>query len=137
MQRMSKKRRRFMNLVKPIRSGLINEVGRCEICRRTPGAPAKDVPRELTQLCCHEIANGPLRAQALDKRFALLVLCWYCNGHVVTNKAVWPQARQLAFLRSSRPQDFDLVAFNHLVNPNAPDRITIDEVDSYGGQRNV
>lgn len=84
-------------------------------------------------MCCHEIANGPDRHKALDKEYALLVLCWYCNGHVVTAKAAWPQARQLAFLRRSRPLDFDLEAFNRLVNPNAPGRITLDDVNSFGG----
>jgi hypothetical protein len=49
----------------------------------------------------------------------------------VMNKKDWPQSRQLAILLKSRPNDFDLTAFNNLVNPNAPNRITIDEVKEH------
>jgi hypothetical protein len=82
----------------------------------------------LSQLCCHEIANGPLRQKALDKPYAILVLCWWCNGYVVTNKKEWPEPRQLATLLMESPEAFDLAAYNSLVNPRAPNRITMEEV---------
>ncbi len=41
-----------------------------------------------------------------------------------------PQARQLARLYMVRPSEYDLVAFNFLINPKAPQRITQDEVDA-------
>ncbi|HDY64795.1 MAG TPA: hypothetical protein ENH84_01005 [Phycisphaerae bacterium] len=86
----------------------------------------------LSQLCCHEIACGTHRQKALDKPYALLVLCWWCNGYVVTDKGAWPEARQLALLKRRSPEDYDLVAYNLLVNPRAPNRITEKEVDAYG-----
>ena len=85
----------------------------------------------MSRLCVHEIANGVNRQAALDKPFALLVLCWYCNGHVVTDKGQWPEARQLAVLLEKAPEDYDLVAYNYLINPNAPKRIEQWEVDDW------
>lgn len=82
---------------------------------------------DLRQLSVHEIASGPLRNIALDKRFATLVLCWRCNCEM-TNRKLWPEPRQLGLLKKSRPQDYDLAAYNRLVNENAPHRITEDEV---------
>lgn len=81
-------------------------------------------------MCCHEIANGPLRQIALDKPFALLVVCWWCNG-LLCNKSRWPEARQLAVLQRAAPDDYDLAAYNALVNPRAPNRITQEEVDEF------
>lgn len=98
------------------------------ICQASPSRPVPNRPPELNQLCCHEIANGPLRAVALDKPYAILVLCGYCNMHEVVDKGRWPQSRQLATLFANSPEDYDLAAFNRLVNPNAPNRITKDEV---------
>lgn len=72
-----------------------------------------------------------MRQKALDQPYALLVLCYYCNQHEVEDKARWPQARQLALLRRRNPADYDLAAFNYLVNPNAPNRITQEDVDQY------
>lgn len=104
------------------------------ICGHSPALPWRNKPRELSQTCVHEIANGPLRRLALDKHFACLVLCWWCNGYVVTNKKEWPESRQLAVLLAKSPDDFDLAAYNQLVNPRAPNRITIDEVRAWLNQ---
>lgn len=79
-------------------------------------------------MCVHEIACGVHRQRALDKPYACLVLCWFCNGYVVTNKREWPESRQLAVLLRKAPKDFDLAAYNALVNPRAQNRLTIDEV---------
>jgi hypothetical protein len=59
------------------------------------------------------------------------VLCAYCNLYEVEDKRKWPQARQLAVLMRKSPEDYDLAAFNYLVNPNAPNRITQEEVDAW------
>ncbi len=128
MRRVSDKRRNRNAEAKPIRDGLIAQVGTCEICGSDH---LRRYPAELRQLCCHEIANGPNRDKALDKPYALLVLCWYCNSYEVVNKQSWPQARQLATLAKSRPNDYDLGAFNFLVNPKAMNRITADEVGEH------
>lgn len=131
MKRISDKRRKRQAEAKPIRDALIKKVGECEICGASPKKPRRGLPWQVSQLCCHEIANGPNRQKALDKPFAILVLCWNCNGQKVTNKKDWPEARQLAVLAESRPEDFDLAAFNHLMNPNAPNRVTREEVYEY------
>lgn len=128
MRRISKKRQKRQAEAKPIRDALIRKVGECEICGASPSRPKHGLPWNCSQLCCHEIANGPHRQAALDKPFAILVLCWNCNGQKVTDKGKWPEARQLAVLARSRPEDFDLAAFCRLINPNAPDRVTLQEV---------
>lgn len=129
MRHQSPRRKRLIREVKPIRDGLLREVGQCEICGTSPKRQRIGIP-ELSQLCCHEIACGPLRHKALGCRFALLVLCWGCNTRVM-RKATWPEARQLAVLRRSRPGDYDLAAYNRLVNENAPERITDYEVSQW------
>lgn len=123
MKRISDKRRRRETEAKPVRDELIAQVGRCEVCGIRPGQTW------LSNLCVHEIANGKNRQKALDKRHAVLVTCIQCNCIEVEDKARYPEARQLAILRKSRPDDFDLVAYNALVNPRAPNRITLEEVD--------
>lgn len=100
------------------------------ICGASLARPRRDKPLECSQLCCHEIACGPHRQKALDKPYAILVLCWLCNMEV-TDKGKWPEARQLAVLREKRPERYDLTAYNNLVNPDAPRRITQDEVDDF------
>jgi hypothetical protein len=131
MRRISAKRKMRAEEARPVREALIAERRRCEICGHSPAQPWKDKPRECSQLCVHEIANGPYRQKALDKRYATLVLCWWCNGSVVTNKRDWPEARQLACLRRNRPHDYDLVAYCRLVNERAPNRIEPKEVDAF------
>lgn len=124
MRRVSKLARKRQRGAAGFRKELIASVGKCEVCGRR------------RQLSCHEIAGGPDRQKALDKAYAILVLCWTCNQGM-EDRSVWPQARQLALLRHSRPNDYDLVAFNFLVNPRAPMRITADEVaqfESSGGK---
>lgn len=84
----------------------------------------------MSVLDCHEIARGALRQKSLDKLFCLLCVCRRCHEELDSRKK-WPEARQLAVLRHARPGDYDLVAYNELVNPRAPQRITETEVDHY------
>ena len=72
--------------------------------------------------------NASNRQKALDKPYAVLVLCWGCNG-LATDKGTWSEAAQLKCLKESRPEDYDLVAYNHLVNPRAPNRLEPFEID--------
>lgn len=109
---------------------MIAAAGGCEICGHSPARPHRGKPAELSRLCCHEIACGPHRQKSLDKPFALLVLCWWCNGYRVTNKQWWSEARQLAVLRAVRPNDYDLSAYNALVG-YGPNRITQEDVDRW------
>jgi hypothetical protein len=99
------------------------------ICGCRPETKNGRIP-ELNQLCVHEIANGSHRQKAQDKPYACLVVCWGCNA-ALNDKARWPVARQLAVLKKRSPDDFDLPAFNYLVNPRAPDRVTMAEVDRW------
>lgn len=84
----------------------------------------------MSALAVHEIARGPLRQKALDQLYAVLVVCGVCHERLGSRKK-WPESKQLAVLKCSRPQDYDLEAYCRLVNENAPYRITEDEVDAY------
>ena len=109
------------------RRQLIREVGRCEICGYCP-AFRQLLGWELYSLVVHEIARGPNREKAQDKGYATLVVCGACHEDKVSSKKEWPESRQLAALKRSRPQDYDLAAYNKLVG-RGPDRITEEEVD--------
>lgn len=108
----------------PWREEFKARVRRCEYCLKS---------REPEMLCCHEIARGGLRRKALMAPYAILVLCrepnWRTGEDCHKIVGEWPQARQLALLYLTRSGDYSLAAFNELVNPNAPLRITQDEVD--------
>ena len=120
MKRMSDKARKRYNEAKPVRESLRSDVGgRCEVS----GARTLD-------LDVHEICRGVHRQKALDKRFALLVVCRRAHEEL-GSAAKWPEARQLAVLAQSRLYDFDLEAYLQLTSPRAPKRITLDEVIVY------
>ena len=116
MKRMSDKARERYLAAKPIRDALRSEVGRCEICRATDAFP--DV---------HEICRGVNRSKALDKRFALLVVCRRSHEEL-GSAGKWPEAKQLAILAERRLFDFNLKAYLELTSPNAPNRVTLEEV---------
>ena len=128
MRRMSAKFRARAKEAKPVRDHLIARAGCCMICGASPKRPKHHLT-ELNQLVCHEISNGPLRQKSLDKPYCILVLCVFCNQYEVEDKGKWPQSRQLAVLLAKSPENYDLQAFNFLVNPNAPRRIEQHEVD--------
>jgi hypothetical protein len=124
VKRRSAKTQQREDEARPIRDALKELVGRCEVCL---------LSRMPDDLAGHEIANGNgLRLKCLDKPYGLLIVCRYpnfrrqtdCHGIVQNEK----EAKQLARLYMVRPSSFDLVAYNNLVNPRAPNRITFDEV---------
>jgi hypothetical protein len=83
---------------------------------------------ELVRLAVHEIASGTHRQKALDKPYAVLVLCWECNSGSFQDRAQWPESKQLALLARRRPKDFNLQAYLELTSPRALRRIGIEEV---------
>lgn len=103
---------------KPVRDAL-RAIGHCEICGCS-----------RSQLDVHEICRGQFRQLALDKPFALLLVCRKCHEELGSAKE-WPEPRQLAILAESRPNDFNLTAFLNLTNPLAMKRITMDEVSQW------
>jgi hypothetical protein len=114
------------------RRALIQRVGVCEICGCDPSrwSPMKlGRPWSDWILAVHELSRGPHRVKALDKAFAVLVVCRECHDEL-GSKALWPEARQLAALKRSRPTDMDLAAYNALVGLGT-NRITEAEVDSF------
>lgn len=119
MKKMSDKARKRYHEAKLVREALRSEVGRCEISG-TMGVP----------LDIHEICRGVHRQKALDKRYALLVVCRRSHEEL-GSAATWPEARQLAVLAERRLFDFDLKAYLNLTNPRAPNRITLQEVQEY------
>lgn len=115
MKRMSDKARARYNNAKPVRDTL-KAKGQCEICGRRG-----------VLLDVHEIARGRHRQKALDKPYALLVVCRSCHEDL-GSATVWPESRQLARLAEVRLYDWDLEAYLELTSPNAPRRIEIEEV---------
>ena len=106
------------------------EVGHCEICGHDPTRVKYGQIAWVIHI--HEISRGALRLKSLDKRFAILAVCWRCHEEL-GNRTEWPDARQLAVLRRSRPEDFSLEKFNQLVGRGA-NRITEEDVEAYDGK---
>lgn len=115
MRKMSDRARKRYQEARPVREALRSEAGRCEIS----GA--------LSPFDVHEICRGVNRSKALDKRFALLVVCRLAHEEL-GSASKWPEAKQLAVLAERRLFDFDLKAYLELTNPRAPSRITLEEV---------
>jgi len=120
-------RRKRETEARPFRQQLVADVGLCENCGCSP-SNRRGKMSQMTELAVHEIASGSHRQKALDKAYAVLVLCWECNSGPFQNRAEWPEARQLALLAMRRPQDFDLTAYLELTSPRAMRRIEIHEV---------
>lgn len=120
MRRVSKKRQQRLKEAKQVREALIAKHRRCMLCHRAPGG-------WRSQLCCHEIARGPDRDKALDKPYAILVLCQKCHMDEIHANS-WSEARQLALLKQESPEDYDLQAYLGLTSPSALSRITEEEV---------
>lgn len=105
MKRISPKRRKRISEVAPFREAFKLEVGCCERCRKR------------RHLDVHEIARGCDRSKALDKRYALLVLCRECHDHMDH----WSRAKQLCLLYIRRPYDFDLGRYHVLICRRTPE----------------
>lgn len=127
MKSKSSTRRKREAEAKPFRDRLVAAVGECESCGCSPINRQGRMP-EMASLAVHEIASGPDRQKALDKPYAVLVLCWQCNSGAFQDRRLWPEARQLALLARRRPNDFDLTAYLELTSPRAMRRIEIHEV---------
>jgi hypothetical protein len=112
---------------KPFRDALIAQVGECENCGCSPDNRHGKMS-EMAKLAVHEIADGTHRQKALDKPYAVLVLCWSCNSGPFKDRSEWSEARQLALLARRRPSQFNLQAYLELTSPRAMQRITIQEV---------
>jgi hypothetical protein len=107
MRRFSPKRRKRISEVAPFREAFKLEVGRCELCGKRRG------------LVIHEIARGQAdRQKALDKRYAILVLC-DPGCHQKMDRL--SRAHQLCLLYCRRPYDFDLNAYQILTCRRYPD----------------
>ena len=119
MKQMSDKRRARYMQAKPVRDELRAEVNECEVCERT-----------RVSFDVHEICRGVHRQKALDKRYALLLVCRPCHEEL-GSAGEWPEARQLALLAHRRLFDFDLAAYLNLTNPIAPRRIELEEIEAY------
>jgi len=117
---MSAKTRARAKEVQAVRRRLIAESRWCMLCRRG-GRKAN--------LMCHEIARGPHRQKALDKPYAILVVCETCH-RVVHGTLDWPESRQLFRLKLSAPGRYDLDAYNRLVG-RGENRITPADVEQW------
>jgi hypothetical protein len=108
-----------------------NQAGCCMVCGHSSHHPWADKPLALSKLVCHEISNGPLRQESLDKPFCIIVACAFCNQHELMYKSVWPEARQLCLLMIKAPERYNLVKYLEHTNSRAPNRITQSEVDEW------
>lgn len=129
MRRMSKKTAARAAECRSFRQQLVREVGRCEICGHDPNRVRPGCVS--WRLHVHEICRGVHRQKALDKRYATVVVCLPCHD-ALDDTAEWPESRQLAALKRSRPGDYDLAAYNALVG-YGPGRIT--EADVANGEQ--
>lgn len=127
LRRQSKKHAATERVAATLKAELMDKVGRCEICGHDPARVGWGGVAWRMDL--HEIARGCHRAMARGKRFSSLLVCYPC--HEDLGSAVeWPESRQLAALRRSRPADYDLAAYIALVG-RGPVRITEEEVDAW------
>ncbi len=104
---------------------LFEEVERCEICGHDPTRASSGFL--AWRMVAHHIARGIHREKARVKRCAVLLVCWRCHTERVHGNEDWPQSRQLAVLKKSRPEDYDLAAFNALIGWGK-NRITEEDV---------
>lgn len=78
-------------------------------------------------LSVHEIAKGPDRQLAFERRYCWLVLCVTCNCQDFCDYSRWPLTRQLALKWLHDWDNFYLVAFN-LLRRRSSEAITFTEV---------
>lgn len=100
---------------------LLEDINHCELCGHDHARPNSG--QVLWALHEHHIMRGPDRKKSTGKRFATLVLCFRCHMERIHGNESWPEARQLALLKRSRPEDHNLKAYNELKG-YGPNRIT-------------
>lgn len=128
----SDKRRKRAAAVAGLRRRLVNDSDGCMACGHSSRNPIPEMPPQMSKCHCHEIYDGTAgRNLSLDKPYAILVACWRCNSIEFKDAKKWPEARQLCLLMVRKPEDYNLKAYNTLVNPNAPRRILQSEVDAF------
>jgi len=128
----SSKRAKLNRAAAGLRRRLVNEAGCCMACGHSSRNPNPNLPLQMSKCACHEIYRGTAgRPLSLDKPFAILVLCAWCNVHQFTDRVKWPESKQLALLSIKRPDLYNLAAYCQLVNPRAPSRITEEEVEQW------
>lgn len=127
----SKKRQKLVRKHAGARRAFVNEHCQCAVCGHSSRHPWKDKPLACSKVVCHEIANGQFRAMAFPEPCTWLPACRFCNEHVLTNKAVWPEARQLCLKMVRDPGRYDLAKYLNITSPAAPRRIEQGEVDAF------
>lgn len=90
----------------------------CEVCRRKPATD------------CHEIWRGGLRLKCRGKRYGCLGVCRECHDDLDDTKK-WTKARQLAILRRSRREDFDLETVMREFYKPGSRAVTLEEIDAW------
>jgi hypothetical protein len=114
MKKNSTKRAAENRVADKWRLALCQAIERCEYCGKR---------RPYNAICVHEILCGPLRRLAMDKEYAVLVVCALeCHAKV----ALESDARQLARLYHSRGYDYDLEAFHALRKRVKPEQHEVD-----------
>lgn len=114
------------------RSSLKRRVGRCEVCGHDPLRVSSGFVRWALHV--HEIRGNSQRSKCQDMPFGVLVVCSRCHMEHLSSSgpnAEYPEARQLAVLKRSRPGDYDLARYTEEFHPNAPLAITQEEVDGW------
>ncbi len=109
-----------------LRAHLKATVGHCELCGHDPER-AHLRGGVSWSMEMHHIIRG-MRPNELC---AVLWVCWRCHSERLHGREKYTEARQLAVLLASRPDDFSLKLYNLLKNPKAPDRITESEVNQW------
>ncbi len=128
LRRQSTKTRKRNRECREFRQELVAWVRHCEVCGHDPTRVQSG--GVAWSLVCHEIARGPTRLSALDQSYAVLVVCFNCHQEIHFGKEPFPEAKQLACLKLSRPQDYDLQAYNALKG-RGPNRITEEDVEEW------
>ena len=60
------------------------------------------------------------------------MLCFECHDEITAQPAEWPEERQLALLKRSRPKDYSLATYNK-IKGFGPMRIVTADVDEWLG----
>lgn len=118
MRRISKRKAARDRECREFCEQLKNELDRCELCGYDQSR-AEAGGQVVRALYTHHIARGIHRAKAMDKRFAVLVVCFFCHMNRIHGDEHWPESRQLAVLLKSRPHDHSLSDYNALIGLGA------------------